>query len=81
MRASGAASVEQALDEIIDRGLVYLQRGTVVYQTIISRQYPQIDIQALCNEVSDHTAWGQGDDDETDWRGVRLAYLAWDQGR
>ena len=51
LRARYHAEMEEArsaLETILDRGLVHSRNGTVVYESVLEREFPDIDIRLLC---------------------------------
>ena len=46
-------SLKSQLEDIQDRNLVYGRDGAVVYETIIQREYPDVDIRLLCDLLAD----------------------------
>ena len=45
---------EAALEAVLDRGLVYARGGAVVYESILEREYPAINIPLLCDLFADN---------------------------
>ena len=48
------ATIENQLWEIYDRDLIYPKDETVVYQSIIEKQYPAVNVKLLCACLSDN---------------------------
>ena len=44
----------QDVETILGKEWVYYSKGHVVYETIIQKQYPHIDIPLLCDLYDDH---------------------------
>ena len=65
-------SISDQLDAIEDRSLVYPQDGAVVYESIIERKYPDVDIPLLCDLLADSLF---------DWKAAKQEYLKWHGGK
>ena len=64
-----------ALEEIGDRGLIYLTAtGMIKYESIIQRTYVGIDLDSLLSIVEDNI-YVEGAEDRIDWAGVTREYL------
>ena len=68
-------SKQTDLDAIIDRSLIDVRvDGTISYQSIIPREYPDVDMGALLQAVEDNIVEEDGVED-IDWHGVKEDYL------
>ena len=68
-------SKQADLDAIIDRSLIDVRDdGTINYQSIIPREYPDVDMGALLQAVEDNIVEEDGVED-IDWHGVKEDYL------
>ena len=66
------SGIEAQLEGIHDRLWIYLEDGTIVYETTIAKEYPDIDIHRLCDFL---------DDTLFDWTAAKLEYLKWHGGK
>ncbi len=53
-RRQGAVKIRAQLEAIQDHGLIYPQRGKVVYESIIESRYPDVNIPLLCDLLADN---------------------------
>ena len=60
-------NIKGQLEVIQDRGWVYPRAGQVVYESIIEREYPDVDIPLLCDLLADSLF---------DWNTATTEYLA-----
>ena len=58
--------IQAQLEAIRDRDLVYPRDGTVVYESIIESEYPDVDIPLLCDLLADSLF---------DWNAATKAYM------
>ena len=49
--------VRKDVEDVLGKDLVYYSGGNTVYETIIEKHYPHIDIELLCNLYDDHRGW------------------------
>ena len=59
-------AIQAQLEAIRDRDLVYPRDGTVVYESIIESEYPDVDIRLLCDLLADNLF---------DWTAATKAYM------
>ena len=60
MKESDKMSSIEILDEIQNRNLIYPQAGSIVYESIIEKHYPNFDLHLLCDLLGDNLFdWSQ----------------------
>ena len=65
----------QALEEIVDRGLIYLtDTGGIEYESRVQREYFWIDLDLLLSIVEDNL-YPESGEDRIDWTSVTREYL------
>ena len=52
--SAAAPDTRRTLEEILDHGLVYSRDDGVVYESVLERDHPDIDISALCTAYADN---------------------------
>ena len=60
MKGSDEMSLIEILDEIQDRNLIYSQAGSIVYESVIIKHYPDFDFHLLCELLGENLFdWSQ----------------------
>ena len=49
--------VRKDVEDILGKDLVYYSKGQMVYETIIEKHYPHIDVELLCYLYGEHKGW------------------------
>ena len=63
---TGIRKIRDILGDIQEQGLIYPDGQIIVYQTLIERRYPGIDIHLLCDILNDYNF---------DWNTATSEYL------